>query len=175
MRGNQCRKVVVMATLTQSCFATGLFCFAAGACASPIIELKDGSRIVGEIQGIENGMYTVFCPSIGTVHVAQSNISRIVYDGDASAAVASSDRPAAHDNALTGDIQRIEANLAQDPASLQSIVSLQSDPQIQALLNDPVIMKAIQDGDFTSLMNNPKIQALENNERVKQLVRAQEH
>ena len=58
---------------------------------------------------------------------------------------------------------------------MQSIMSLQSDPQIQAVLNDPTIMKAIQEGDFSSLLGNPKIQALESNEHVKQLVQQQEH
>ena len=54
-------------------------------------------------------------------------------------------------------------------------MSLQSDPQIQAVLNDPTIMKAIQEGDFTSLLGNPKIQALENNGHVKELVQQQTH
>ncbi len=65
--------------------------------------------------------------------------------------------------------------MAQDPATVQSIMSLQSDPRIQAVLNDPAIMKAIQEGDFSSLMTNPKIQALESNAHVKQLVQQQEH
>ena len=65
--------------------------------------------------------------------------------------------------------------MAKDPAIMQSIMSLQSDPQIQAILSDPVIVKAIQDGDYASLLGNAKIQALENNEHLKQLIRQQEH
>jgi len=53
---------------------------------------------------------------------------------------------------------------------MQSIMSLQSDPQIQAILSDPAIAKAIQEGDFMTLLGNAKIQALENNEHVKQLL-----
>jgi hypothetical protein len=159
----------------KACFAAALFGFAAGALASPTIELKDGSRITGEIQGLEKGVYTIVSPSIGTVRVAQSNIARIVYSGDVSKAAVASDKPAAHDDAMTHEFQQLQSSLAQDPATVQSIMSLQSDPQIQAVLNDPVIMKAIQEGDFTSLLGNPKIQALENNEHVKQLVQQQEH
>jgi hypothetical protein len=159
----------------KACVAAALLGFAASAVASPTIELKDGSRITGEIQGLEKGVYTILSPSIGTVHVAQSNIARIVYSGDVSNAAASSDKPVAHDDAMTHEFQQLQSSLAQDPATVKSIMSLQSDPQIQAVLNDPAIMKAIQEGDFTSLLGNPKIQALENNEHVKQLVQQQEH
>jgi hypothetical protein len=148
---------------------------AAGVLASPTIELKDGSRIEGEIQSIENGVYTIKSPSIGTVHVAQSNIVRIVYSGDVAKAATPSDKSTAHDDALARDIQQLQTSLAQNPAAVQSIMSLQSDPQIQAVLADPAIAKAIEDGDYASLMGNPKIQALENNEHLKQLVRQQEH
>jgi hypothetical protein len=143
--------------------------------AAPTIELNDGSRITGEIQSLDKGVYTIVSPSLGTVHVAQSNIARIVYSGDVANAGASSNKPPAHDDAMTHEVQQLQSSLAQDPATAQSIMSLQSDPQIQAILNDPTIMKAIQDGDFSSLLGNPKIQALESNEHVKQLVQQQEH
>ena len=164
-----------MKTSIKACFAAALLGLAAGALASPTIELKDGSRITGEIQSLDKGVYTILSPSIGTVHVAQSNIVRIVYSGDVSNAAASSDKSPAHDDAMTHQFQQLQSSLSQDPATVQSIMSLQSDPQIQAVLNDPAIMKAIQDGDFTSLLANPKIQALESNEHVKQLVQQQEH
>ncbi|MEO7323880.1 MAG: hypothetical protein ABIW82_03545 [Dokdonella sp.] len=149
--------------------------FAPGVLASPTIELKDGSRIAGEIQSIENGVYTVLSPSIGTVHVAQSNIARIVYGGDVLNAADSSGKSSARDDALTHDIQQLQTRLVQDPAAMQSIKSLESDSQIQALLNDPAIVKAIQEGDYTSLLANPKIQALEGNEHLKQLLQQQAH
>jgi len=164
-----------MKMLLQACLAAALLSLASGVLASPTIELKDGSRIEGEIQNIENGVYTVLSPSIGTVHVAQSNIVRIVYGGDASNAAGSSDQSPARDVALANEIQQLQTHLAQDPAAMQSIMSLQSDPQIQALLNDPAIAKAIQDGNYASLLGNPKIQALESNEHVKQLLQQQAH
>jgi hypothetical protein len=164
-----------MKMLIKACLAAALLGLAAGVLASPTIELKDGSRITGEIQSLDKGVYTILSPSIGTVHVAQSNIVRIVYSGDVSKAAASSDKSSAHDDAMTHDIQQLQTSLAQDPATIKAIMSLQSDPQIQAVLSDPVIMKAIQEGDYTSLLGNPKIQALESNEHVKQLVQQQEH
>jgi len=165
-----------MRMLLKTCLAAALLALASGVLAAPTIELKDGSRIQGEIQSVQNGVYTVLSPSIGTVHVAQSNIVRIVYSGEpANAAAGSPAKPPAHDDALAPDIQQLQMRMAQDPAAMQSIMSLQSDPQIQAILSDPVIAKAIQDGDYMSLLNNTKIQALENNENVKQLLQQQAH
>lgn len=164
-----------MKMLLEACLAAALLGLASGVLASPTIELKDGSRIEGEIQSIENGVYTVLSPSIGTVHIAQSNIVRIVYSGDVSNAAGSSGKSSARDDALTRDIQQAQARLAQDPAAMQSIMSLQSDPQIQAILSDPAIAKAIQEGDFMSLLGNAKIQALESNEHLKQLLQQQAH
>jgi len=164
-----------MKILIKACLAAASLGLATGALAAPTIELKDGSRIQGEIQGIDNGVYTVISPSIGTVRIAQSNIVRIVYSGDASDAPASPGKSPARDDTLSRDIQQVQASLAQDPATLQSIMALQSDPQIQAVLSDPAIAKAIQEGDYASLLGNAKIQSLQSNEHLQQLVRQQAH
>ncbi|MEP6484900.1 MAG: hypothetical protein ABJB01_10660 [Rudaea sp.] len=164
-----------MKMLLEVCFAAALLGVASGVLASPTIELKDGSRITGDIQSIENGVYTVLSPSIGTVHVAQSNILRIVYSADVSNPTDVSGKPSARDEAVNRDVQQQQLRLAQDPAMMQSIMSLQSDPQIQAILSDPAILKAIQDGDYTSLLANPKIQALDSDEHLKQLIQQQSH
>ena len=159
----------------KACLAAALLALASTALASPTIELKDGSRIQGEIQGLANGVYTVVSPSIGTVHVAQSNIVRIVYGGGGSIEAGASGRASSRNDALARDIQQLQAGLAQDPDMMKSILSLQSDPQIQALLSDPAIARAIEDGDYTSLLANPKIQALENNAHLRELVKQQAH
>ena len=164
-----------MKMLAKACLAASLFGTACAVSASPTIELKDGSRIQGEIQSIDNGVYTVVSSSLGTVHVAQSNIARIDYSGDATAAVLESAKAPARDDGSSNDIQQLTKSLAQDPAAMQSIMNLQSDPQIQAVLSDPAIAKAIQEGDYASLLGNPKIQSLESNEHLKQLVRQQVH
>ena len=163
-----------MKTLVKTCLAAALLGFASAALASPTIELKDGSRIVGDIQGIENGVYTVLSPNLGTVHVTQSNIVRIIYGGNVSNAASPGKSPAP-DNAMTQNIQQLQAQLSQDPSAMQQIMSLQNDPQIQAILNDPSIAKAIQDGDFMSLIGNPKVQALESNPHLQQLLQQQAH
>lgn len=165
----------MMKLLLHACLGAALLGFAAGVAASPTIELKDGSRIQGDIQGVENGMYIVLSPSLGTVRVAQSAIVRIIYSGDVASAADSSAKSSSHDDTLTRDMQQLQTRLAQDPAAIQSIMSLQSDPQIQAILSDPAIMKAIQDGDYASLLGNPKIRALDGDEHLKQVIQEQSH
>ena len=163
-----------MKMLIHASLAAALFGYACGVFASPTIELKDGSRIQGEIQSLENGVYTVLSPSIGIIHVAQSNIVRIVYGAGASNAADASGKSQRSNDAVTQQIQQVQSRLAEDPAAMQSIMSLQSDPQVQAVLSDPAIMKAIEDGDFMSLLGNAKIQALQNNEHLQQLLQQQQ-
>ncbi len=168
-------RVAPMKAFLEACLAAASIALAVDVSASPTIELKDGSRIQGDIQSIDNGVYTVLSPSIGTVHVAQSNIARIVYSSDDATAKDQPAKSPTRDDAVTGDIQQLQARLAQDPATLQSIMSLQSDPQIQAILSDPAIVKAIQEGDYASLLGNAKIQALESDEHLKQVLQQQAH
>ena len=114
-------RVAPMKVFLEACLIAALLGFATDALASPTIELKDGSRIEGEIQSIDSGVYTVLSPSLGTVHVAQSNIVRIVYSGDVSNAADSSGKSSKHDDALAGEVQQLQSRLAQDPAAMQSI------------------------------------------------------
>ncbi|HYE85367.1 MAG TPA: hypothetical protein VEA16_03355 [Vicinamibacterales bacterium] len=145
---------------------TTALAFSASVLSAPIIELTDGSRVQGDIQGIEGGIYTIVSPALGTLRIPQAKIARIVYDGGGE----SGDAPASGNDALASQMAQLQAQLARDPGVMQLIQQLQSDPQIQALLNDPQIMQAIQQGDYASLMNNAKIRALENNAQLKQLL-----
>lgn len=175
MRSGRIAKVTPMKRLLTAGLAAVSLALAAAATASPTIELTDGSRIQGDIQGIDNGVYTIVSPSLGTVHLAQSKIARIVYGGGDANPAGASNASSARDDAMAREMQQIQSRLAQDPSAVKSIMSLQSDPEIMAVLNDPMIAKAIQEGDYTSLLANPKIQALENNSHLKELVQQQAH
>jgi hypothetical protein len=160
-----------MRSFLKAGFAAAWLALASAALASPTIELKDGSRIQGDIQGIKDGVYTVMSPSLGAVQVTQENIARIVYDGSSANR---SDTPARNDG-MSQEIQQVQQRLAQDPEAMKAIMSLQNDPQIQAILNDPAIMQAIEKGDYTSLLDNDKIKALESNPQLNQVLQQQAH
>ena len=80
----------------------------------------------------------------------------------------------AGDPALAGGADNAVANmqnsLLADPASRDQVLSLQDDPQVQAILNDPATMRAVQAGDLGALMADPKMQALLQNPTVRGLV-----
>ena len=109
-----------MRTFLEAGFAAAWLALASAALASPTIELKDGSRIQGDIQGIKDGVYTVMSPSLGAVQVTQENIARIVYD-DSSAN--RTDAPA-RDGGMGQEIQQVQQRLAQDPEPMKAIMSL---------------------------------------------------
>ena len=49
------------------------------------------------------------------------------------------------------------------------IRSLQSDQDVQEILSDPDVMKAVQAGDISTLMANPKFMKLLNNKAIQQI------
>lgn len=80
----------------------------------------------------------------------------------------------AGDAALAGGadnaVSNMQNSLLADPASRDQVLSLQDDAQVQAILNDPATMRAIESGDLGALMNDPKLRALLENPTVRGLV-----
>jgi hypothetical protein len=72
-------------------------------------------------------------------------------------------------NAVTG----MQGALMADETSRQQVLSLQDDPQIRAILDDPATMRAVQSGDLNALMNDPKLRALLDHPTVRALVEQQ--
>lgn len=69
-------------------------------------------------------------------------------------------------NAVAG----MQGALLADPKSREQVLSLQDDPQVKAILDDPATMRAVQSGDLGALMNDPKLRALLDNPTVRGLV-----
>ncbi len=161
-----------MTRILQAALASvGLVFGIAASAATPTIELRDGSRVQGDIQSIDHGVYTVVSRSMGTLHIQQSDVARIVYGGGQRDDGDTGTGHSAQNSQLAAQSKQLESKLVQDPEMMKSILDLQSDPQIQALLADPAIIQAIQNGDYTSLLGNPKIQALENNAKLSALLK----
>ena len=80
----------------------------------------------------------------------------------------------AGDASLAGGSNNAVANmqgaLLADEASRKQVLSLQDDPQVRAILDDPATMRAVQSGDLGVLMNDPKLRALLDNPTVRSLV-----
>ena len=111
------------------------------------VHLHDGSVLRGEVIGLENGVYSLRGKSFGVIKVPQNNIRNIDYGGSTTAPTGLG----------ATDFQALQARMLMDPALMNSIQELTSDPVVQDIVNDPEIRSAIENGDYSSLMNNPKI------------------
>ncbi len=132
------------------------------------IHLLDGSKLRGEVISLKGGAYTIATESAGTLSINESQIEVVEYGGGSPAA-AKAPQPSSLDPGL---IQGMQARLLKDPNIMSLIESLQSDPDVQALITDPEIKAAIASGDFLSLLNNPKFMQFMQNPKVRSITQA---
>jgi hypothetical protein len=133
------------------------------------LTLTDGSVIAGEIESVQDGIYTVRSPSLGTITVKDSDIRRIETPTDS---------PAGPDSTAPGpgatshpQLDALQRQILNDDAAMSSVTALQDDPQFQDILNDPDISEALRAGDLDALARNPKLQSLMNNPKVQEINR----
>jgi len=67
------------------------------------------------------------------------------------------------------DVEELKERMLKDEVTMSLIRELQNDPEMQALLSDPVMIHAIQAGDISTLINNPDFMKLLNNPRVREI------
>jgi len=70
---------------------------------------------------------------------------------------------------INEQVSVIQEKMLNDPELMGLILGLQSDPEVQALLNDPSVLNAISSGDITALTGNPRVMRLLENARVKEI------
>ena len=136
---------------------------------STVIELKDGSKISGQVLSMSDGVYKIYSESAGVLKIPQSKVRTIYEDNAALPRSRTSEKHSSAEKSL--DMGKLQKKILSDDQMQKSILSLQSDPQIQAILKDEAIMKAIQAQDFKALTSNPKIIELMNNAKIGELTR----
>ncbi len=150
-------KKIIPIALVIFVFATA--CFAA---EFREIMLKDGSVITGEITSFDGSHYTIKSNSLGTVTIASAQILAIQTPARINSA-------APQPKILQNDLNSVQKQMLKNKEVMGLIESMQHDPQVQAIVNDPKIMQAIAAGDFQTLLNNPKFKALMNHPTVNQI------
>jgi hypothetical protein len=147
----------------------GLVALSAAAVAGTVV-LKDGTIISGEVESLQDGVYTINTASLGRVRVPKDQVRSI--DADQGPAAPAARSPA--DGSAPGafDPEAAKQRIAADPALMTLLLSLQNDADMRSVVQDPEVMKAIAAGDYTALMKNPKIIALMSNPKVRELVDA---
>ncbi|MFT7221963.1 MAG: hypothetical protein ACI8Z1_003586 [Candidatus Azotimanducaceae bacterium] len=131
------------------------------------ILLQDGSRLQGKILSMENGTYTLQTPSMGVIRLKQSQIRSI--SQDVSSASGSDPLAAAPMSAGQSAVQSLQSSMTNNPGVMTMIMSLQNDPDMQAVIGDPEVMRAIENFDLEALKNHPKIKKLMQNSKVRDI------
>jgi hypothetical protein len=121
------------------------------------IELNDGSVIQGEVLSFNGSVYTIRTASLGTISVAASRV-RAIHMGDPGSAL--TERPEHRD---------LQQGILSSPETLNMILGLQNDPDVQAVLQDAELMKAVQAGDLEKLLANPKFMRLLENPKIQDI------
>ncbi|MDD4894546.1 MAG: hypothetical protein PHW54_04445 [Candidatus Omnitrophica bacterium] len=142
---------------------SGIFSGAALAAKLNRIELVDGSVIIGEISGVNNGTYTVNSQGMGFLQIEESRIKQI---GSADSRNSPSFPQPQPDGSVQNKADAMTNKMMGDPATVGMVMSLQDDPQLQEILQDPEIMEAIKSGNSASLANNEKFMRLKNNPKI---------
>jgi hypothetical protein len=122
------------------------------------IELNDGSVITGEIVSLSGGIYTIRSTALGTVQVEESKVRTIRSKGSSGAT-----------GGTAGQLKSLQEKMMSDGEVMNTIQTLQNDPEFQKILEDPEIMKAVQAGDINALMANPRFMELLNKPAVQEI------
>jgi hypothetical protein len=109
-----------------------------------------------------------FSDSLGNVPVNYRNIAKPTNSINA-VSTAEPRQRAESQGSIAPQVEDLKGRMLQDEGVMALISSLQNDPEMQALLGDPVIIHAIQAGDIGTLINNPDFLKLLNNPRVREI------
>lgn len=127
------------------------------------IELTDGSVLTGEVVSLSKGVYTIRTDSMGTLTVPDSKIKTIRAKDPAGAA-----SPAPGD-VNAGELTSLMSKMMADQDIMSMIDSLKDDPEFMNILQDPEVLKAIQDNNTAALTANPKFMKLMDNATVRNI------
>ncbi|MBI1422136.1 MAG: hypothetical protein GC149_01635 [Gammaproteobacteria bacterium] len=123
------------------------------------VKLTDGSVLSAEVISMHNGVYTFKSPSLGEFSVNAKQVQSI----------SALSVPSPQAGSANLNLNQLQSALQANPGAMNAITGLQNDPDMQAVLSDPEIMKAIQSRDYSALANNPKFQKLMQNPAIKQI------
>lgn len=143
-----------------------LLCLTASAGDLREIELTDGSTISGEVLSLNNGIYTIKSDSLGTITIDETKVRAIRAKLSSSGGGVG---PASGGTASTGEVKSMQEKMLSDKEIMSLIHSLQNDPDFKKILEDPEIMKAVNEGDIATLAANPRFMKLLNNATVKEI------
>ncbi len=133
------------------------------------VELKDGSRVYGTIVSLKDGVYTLKSETLGLMRIDEKQVRLISVKPAGAAPKETAKTP---QTVAVPDVQTIQNTLEGNEALMSMVLSLQDDPDVQALLSDPAAMNALSTGDISSLTANPKFMKLLSNPKIQEIQRS---
>ncbi len=146
-----------------------LSAFSADAGELSIIELNDGSFISGKVLSFDGEVWTIQSDSMGVLKIEGSKVVSIRSKTSGSRAPITG--IPGGERVKAGDIQAMQQAIMANEQLMTMIMSLHNDPKIQAILEDPDIMKAVNAGDINALLANPKFIKLMENASIKEITK----
>ncbi len=138
-----------------------------------IISLQDGSQLRGEVISMQDGVYTIQTPIIGTLQVQSNQITSISAGGtSAPANPVPETAPAGNANnaEINQKLNTMQTQLLADPQFIAEVQELVNDPEIVQLMSDPSIMQAVMARDVRMMESNPRAKELMANPKMQALI-----
>jgi len=157
----------IKSLLLMAILCPGLFIAHAGEIST--IELSDGSVISGEVVSFDGNVWTIQSVSMGILKIDGSKVVSI--RSKTTPSQTPSTTTAGEDPINAADIQAMQQSIMANEQIMTMIMNLQTDPEIQAILKDPEIMKAVNAGDVNALLSNPKFIKFMENTKVRKITK----
>lgn len=133
-------------------------------------QLKDGSRLTGELVEVTEGRFVVQSASLGRVELdAEQVVSMDTPGGISPSSPSNTTAPAGID--LQALMSQTQQRINSNPALLEQVRSLSQDPELSALASDPAFVRLLMSGDLQAIQQDPRMQQLMSNPRLQGLVR----
>ncbi len=134
-----------------------------------VITLKDGSKINGDVVGMENGSYVINTPGMGKIYTSHQNVTSIVAGAETTPTTATT-TPSNGNVTSLPEYRSIQNKIVNNPEAMSDIQKMAEDPEIMALMSDPSFIAAIQSGNINALQSDPRLQRLSQNPKIQALM-----
>ena len=134
-----------------------------------VVELKDGSIISGEVASFDGSTWVIRSASMGRLEIEASKVVSIRSQRSKNGQPATG--ASIGNQAASDQVQAMQQSIMANEQLMTMIMTLQNDPEVQAVLKDPDIMKAVNTNDISALLANPKFRRLMENARIKEITR----
>jgi hypothetical protein len=141
-----------------------------------VMVLHDGTRLVGRVAGVENGVYTVALDAAGKTvrRVTAADIASLSFVPAGARPAKPAVRPKAPETGDAGGgrfgIEGMRQRLLADPRIMAMIGRLAEDEEVQKVLADEDIRRHVENGEYLKLMANEKLRSLLDNQSMKNVV-----